>query len=646
MDDNRDKTTPDEIRKNLDDILPHVLKPGRYFAGEIGLQRKAWDESKARIVIGFPDLYEIAIGNLGHRLIQEILNSGGEILAERVYTVWPDMENQLRERGVPLYSLESFRPVRDFDIFGVSLPHELAFTNLLQMIDLSGLPLRAEDRGFPIVVAGGPAVFNPEPIAEFVDAFLLGDGEEAAVEMAGEILRRRDNIDSARGNFELEKKIKNEILESWSGAGGKEAIQGVYVPKHFRINYDDMGKITEIKNTAGGPDIIFKALVTDLENAPWITEPPIPHMQGVSSRVTVEPIRGCTHGCRFCNAGMIYRPYRERSVSRLIEQAESLLDFTGHQEQSFLALSATDYPGLKEYIGKMKEKDRGFHLRISLPSNRVADLEPGLLELLKSNRKGGLTLAPEAGTQRLRAVINKDVTDEDIEKAVTTMLVKGWSMVKLYFMIGLPSETDDDVSEIIYLVGKIKGLARKLKKEGGSEIGKLKIKVSVSTFVPKAHTPFQWAPMISMHETDRKQKILTALRKIKGVEYSSHDAGMSRLEGILARGDRRLAASIEKAYLLGARFDAWGDQLNLEIWEQAFNECGIVPENYLGGRDIDEILPWDHLSCGVDKQWLKEDWLRALDEISIPDCNETTCHNCGIKSIYQDCRPMRIQEKK
>jgi radical SAM superfamily enzyme YgiQ (UPF0313 family) len=327
----------------------------------------------------------------------------------------------------------------------------------------------------------------------------------------------------------------------------------------------------------------------------------------------------------------------------LKEQAENLLDYTGLQEQSFVALSATDYPGLRDFIKTMRDRKRDFHLKISLPSNRVADLKPELLELLKSNRKGGLTIAPEAATPRMRAVINKQVTEEDIENAITNAVVLGWNIIKLYFMIGLPSETDEDVGAIIDLVDRIKGIAGRLKREGKSDIRNLTIKVSVSTFVPKAHTPFQWSPMDSMVETDRKQKILTGLRRIRGVEYSSHDARMSWLEGVMSRGDSRLGGSIERAYRLGARFDAWGDQINLDLWKQAFDECGIVPEGYLGGRDIDEILPWDHLSCGVDKDWLKEDWLRALEEIMIPDCNESKCLDCGIHRIYRECRPRRMK---
>lgn len=642
MTSNEKEISPDVIRKRLDDILPHVSKPGRYFAGEIGIRKKDWDKARARILIVFPDVYEIAVGNLGHRLIQEILNSRDEILSERAYSVWPDMEKLMRETGTPLYSLESYHPAHRFDVIGVSLTHELSYTNLLQVIDLAGLPLRAKDRGLPLVIAGGPAVFNPEPIAPFVDAVLLGDGEEAVLDMADEVLKRRDEIDSARGNIEREKAVKSEILDAWGGAGGSKPIQGVYVPGHFEITRDDRKRITQISNIAGGPEVIQKALVTDLENSAWVLDPPTPHMQGVSSRVTIEPIRGCTHGCRFCNAGMIYRPYRERSVDRIVDQAEKLLDHTGLQEQSFLALSATDYPGLKEFIRRMQGKKRDFHLRITLPSNRVAALGPELLGLLKSSRKGGITIAPEAATPRLRAVINKEVTDEDIEMAVTSTVESGWNLIKLYFMIGLPTETDEDVLGIVDLVGRMRGLARKLKKEGRTEIGNLKIKVSVSSFVPKSHTPFQWAAMNSREELNSKQKLLTELRRIKGVEYSYHDSGASWVEGIMARGDRRLSDAIEKAYRMGARFDAWGDMCDPDLWDDVFRETGIVPEEYFGGRDIDEILPWDHLSCGVDKDWLKEDWHRALDEMTIPDCNESRCLTCGIHQIYKECRPVRL----
>lgn len=643
MKNTRKKVSPERIRKSLDDILPHVEKPARYFAGEIGIVRKSWDESKARIAIAFPDVYEIATANLGHRLILHILNSHDDFLAERVYSPWPDMESQLRDAGIPLYSLESLRPLSEFDILGFSLTHELSYTNFLQIIDLAGLPLRASDRGFPIVIAGGPAVFNPEPIANFADAFLLGDGEQAAIEIAQEIANRRDEIDSALGDIETEKRLKSEILAEWGGAGSREGIAGVYVPSHFRITYHDDGRVEKIENTAGGPDLIKKTLVTDLEKSPWELEPIIPHMQGVTSRVTVEPVRGCTRGCRFCQAGMIYRPWRERSVDLLIDQAEKLLKSTGFQEQSFLALSATDWTGLDEFIRRMQEKERDFHLRISLPSGRIAALDKDLTELLASSRKGGLTLAVEAATPRLRAVINKDLTDEDIDRAVTNALEAGWNMIKLYFMIGLPTETDDDVTAIIDLVREIRRLAKRLKKESRTDIGRPKLKASVSNFVPKAHTPFQWAPMDTPADLDRKQKMLIELRRMKAVDYSSHDIDASMVEGIFSRGDRRLADVIESAFRNGARFDSWSDMCDLEKWKDAFDRVGLDYDWYLEGRDIDDVLPWDHLSCGVDKDWLKKDWLRALDEMTTPDCNETECLRCGMHAIYPECRPQRTE---
>ena len=642
MKNNYENISPQRIRKSLYDILPHVEKPARYFAGEIGVVRKSWDDVRARIAIAFPDVYEIAIANLGHRLILHILNSRDDFLAERLYSPWPDMEAKLREAGIPLYSLESFRPVADFDILGFSLTHELSYTNLLQILDLSDLPLHAADRGFPIVIAGGPAVFNPEPVAEFVDAFLLGDGEEAAIKIVEEIANRRDEIDKARGNIEAEKRLKSEILAKWGGAGNSDGITGVYVPAHFEVNYHSDGRIEKIENVAGGPGVIRKALLTDLEDAPWELEPLIPHLQGVSSRVTVEPVRGCTRGCRFCNAGMIYRPWRERSVDLLVGQADKLLESTGMQEQSFLALSATDWPGLGDFIRRMQSKKRDFHLRISLPSGRIASLEKELTDLLSTSRKGGLTLAIEAATPRLRAVINKDLTEAETEQAVTSALESGWNLLKLYFMIGLPTETDDDVLSIIDIIRKIRGLAKHLKKEGRTAVGRPKIRVSVSNFVPKAHTPFQWAPMDSAANLDRKQKLLVELRRIKGVDYSSHDIDASHVEGILSRGDRRLARVIENAFRFGARFDAWSDRCDIGIWERAFDGTDLKPERYLGGRDIDDILPWDHLSCGVDKDWLKKDWLRALEETTIPDCNETECLHCGMHAIYTECRPRRI----
>jgi radical SAM family uncharacterized protein len=640
---NANISQPEQIRRRLDDILPHVERPSRYFAGELGLCRKDWDAAKARIVIAFPDVYEIAAANLGHRLIRHVLNNRDHFLAERVYAPWPDMEKLLRETRTPLYSLESYRPIAAFDILGVSLTHELSYTNLLLLLDLAGLSFPAPERGFPIVVCGGPSVFNPEPVAEFVDAFLLGDGENASVEMAGTIAEFRERIDSARGDPEEEKKVKSQILERWGGSKGEKGIRGVYIPSHFGVEQDSEGRIQAVRNIAGGPDIVEKSLVTDLESAPWELTPHIPHMQGVATRVTVEPARGCTHGCRFCQAGMIYRPYRMRSTDLLASQAEALLEATGFTEQSFLALSATDWPGLEEFIRRMQAPERDFHLRITLPSGRISDLSTEIAEMLSLNRKGGLTLAIEAATERLRSVINKDISDDEIDRAIEIVLSSGWDLVKLYFMIGLPTETDDDVSAIVSLVQRVRSLTKQLKKEGKTNIGNLKLKVSVSSFVPKAHTPFQWAAMDSPEELDRKQKMLLELRKMKGVDLATHDVGASWVEGIMSRGDRRLSRAIERAFELGARFDSWSDRCKPEIWRKAMSDCGLDPAWYLRAREQDEMLPWDHLSCGVSKDWLLKEWGRALEGKITPDCNETACLKCGMQELYPDCSPQRVK---
>jgi len=636
---------PSEIRQRLDDILPHVMRPGRYFAGEIGTVTKNWSDCSVKMVIGFPDVYEIAIGNLGHRLIQQIVNSVDGWLCERAYSPWPDMEEQLRTTSTPLYTLESLVPVADSDLFGISITHELAFTNVLQLIDLAGLPLSASERGFPIVIAGGPAVFNPEPLAEFIDAFILGDGEGIIIDLLKVIEDYREEIDRFHGDRAKEQELKKEILAIWGGAGDHEGLQGVYVPSHFTVNKNAEGVIKAVTNNAGGHDRVVKALVTDLESQPWLENLPIPHMQKLSGRVVVEPVRGCTHGCRFCQAGMIYRPYRERSMPLLLEQAEGLLESTGLREQSFLALSATDWPHLKDFVKTMQDRERDFHLKISLPSGRIADMDKELAELMLPSRKGGLTLAVESASPRLRAVINKEVSDSDIYSAVEMALSSGWDLIKLYFMIGLPTETDDDVLAIIELVKKIKSIHGELKKSPDVNVGRLKLRISVSSFVPKAHTPFQWAPMDTPESLDRKQKLLMPLRKIKGVEYKSHDIDASWIEGIMARGDREMSRVIQSAYDKGARFDAWSDQCDVERWNSVFVETGTDPLKYTGGRDVDEVLPWDHLSCGVSSEWLAADWKRALDETMLPDCNESKCHNCGMHEIYRECRPLRIPEK-
>ena len=594
------------------------------------------------MVISFPDVYEIAASNPGHQLIQHVINSRDEFLAERVYAVWPDMEERLRETGTPLYSLESFHPVSDFDVLGVSLSHELSYTNFLQILDLAGLPLQAEHRGFPLVVAGGPAVFNPEPIARFVDAFFLGDGETGALELVEVIAEHRNEIDRAGKDPAREKELKARILARWGGAGGEAGIRGVYVPSHFEVHQERDGRITGIENIAGGPDVIQKALVTDLDGSPWVLDPPLPHMQGVTNRVTVEPARGCTRGCRFCQAGMIYRPYRMRSVDLLVEQAEHLLASTGLQEQSFLALSTTDWPGLRDFLDRMLAPERDFHLRISLPSNRVGAIDQQLTNRLSSNRKGGLTLAIESATARLRAVVNKPIEEAEIDRAVESALGAGWDLIKLYFIIGLPTETDEDVLAIMPLVERLRDLHRRLRKEGATDVGRLRIRVSVSNFVPKAHTPFQWASMGTAEELDRKQRMLLGLRKMRAVDLSTHDIDSSRLEGVMARGDRRLADVIERAFRLGVRFDAWGDRSDPGKWMRAFEEIGLDPEWYHRERDAAEILPWDHLSCGVDKDWLRKEWEWAFQGKTTPDCNETVCLHCGLERLYPECRPRRL----
>ncbi|HDS29895.1 MAG TPA: TIGR03960 family B12-binding radical SAM protein [Firmicutes bacterium] len=636
---------PEQIRLRLDDILPHVEKPSRYFAGEIGAFRKDWNKAVFRAVIAFPDVYEIAAANLGHKLIQHVLNSRDEFLAERVYAPWHDMEKLLRETQTPLYSLESYRPVSSFDILGISLTHELSYTNLLLLLDLAGLPLRASERGLPIVICGGPSVFNPEPVAEFADAFLLGDGEYAAVEIAEIVAGFREEIDRTRGDIQSEKDLKIEILSRLGETKGNKGVRGVYVPSHFAVEQTADGKIESVKNIEGGPDIIEKAFVSDLDSAPWELKPPIPHMQGVSNRSIVEPVRGCTHGCRFCQAGMIYRPFRTRSVENLVEQAESLLSSTGFSEQSILALSATDWSSLDKFIIQLQEHARDFHLRISLPSGRIAKLPENVTSILVKNRKGGLTLAIEAATQRLRSVINKDIDDDEIFNAFEIILSSGWDLVKLYFMIGLPTETDEDVEEIVTLVGRIVGYAKRLKKEGKSKAGNPRLKVSASSFVPKPHTPFQWAEMLKPEELDRRQKLLLGIRRIKSVDLSTHDTGASWIEGILARGDRRLSCAIERAFRLGARFDAWSDRCRPDIWKKAMDECGLEPDYYLGPRDTKEILPWDHLSCGVSKEFLQKEWKKSLEMKMTRDCNESVCLNCGIRDIFPDCSPQRLKEE-
>ncbi len=618
------------LKDKIEDILPFVMKPGRYFGGEWGSVRKDPSSVKARMCLVFPDIYEVGMSHTGHQVIYNVVNSHPDYAAERCYSPWIDMEEKLREANLPLYSLETFTPLSEFDVIGFTLAHELCLTNVLQVIDLAGLQLRASEREYPLVIGGGPVAFNPEPLAPFFDCFVLGDGEEASVAIM-EILGR------ISGN--LQKPPKAEILKELS------EIPGVYVPAQFEVEYSDNGRIASIRNTAGGPDKIERTFVDDIDAAPFPVNPVVPHIQSIHCRAVVEPARGCTQGCRFCQAGFIYRPYRMREPETIIEQALNVVEQTGYGELGLLALSTTDYPGLPGLVRRIAGKSRNKRLTCSLPSSRIDAIDDELAqELADAGRGSGLTMAIEAGSTRLRKIINKAYAPESIRGAVESAVIAGFEMIKLYFMVGLPGETDDDIRAIISCVDSIIGNVKQLKSDGVVPSNKrFRIRISVSNFVPKPHTPFQWVEALPHEELARRQKLLRPLRKRPGVELNYHDPVTSVLEMIFSRGDRRLARVIERAYRMGARFDSWDETFDMQRWLKACEDEGIDPDFYSKEIPLEATLPWSHLSTGVSDEFLRDEYAKALNEESTPDCNKEGCVSCGLNMRPSGCRPVRFE---
>ncbi len=598
------------VRRMVEPLLSKVQKPSRYIGSEWNVIKKDWAATKVKMAYAFPDVYEVGMSHLGTRILYHLVNSFPEYLCERVFAPWVDMEEKMRERKIPLYALESFQPVQAFDVVGFTLQYELSFTNILNMLDLAGIPLHSAERGAddPWIIAGGPCAFNPEPLAGFIDFFLLGESEEQLPEVL-QLLAEQKITPLPRKDF------LRRVAQ----------VQGAYVPDFYHVSYMPGGRIESIKAEKGVPPVVEKALVPDLDQAFFPTNPIVPYMEIVHDRMMLEVMRGCSRGCRFCQAGILYRPVRERSRETLLKQTAELVRSTGYNEVALTSLSSGDYSCIQPVIEGILEKHGDEGVGVSLPSLRVDSFDVDLAESVQKTRKSGLTFAPEAGSQRLRNVINKGVTEQNLMDAVEAAFKKGWSTIKLYFMIGLPTETQEDIDGIVDLANKVVNL--------GTKLGRRNIKVTISTsfFVPKAHTAFQWEPQEAKASVELKQKYLRQKLRDRRIKYSYHDVKTSYLEAVFARGDRRLAPLLEWAVKHGARFDGWSDQFQEETWQAAFQALGIDPQFYANrALDYDDILPWEHLASGVTKQFLVKEHHRALQEAKTIDCRHDGCTGCGI----------------
>ena len=594
----------------VNDYLALVSRPTRYIDSEVNSVKKDLSGVRLKFGLAFPDVYEVGMSHLGLQILYQILNSRPDIACERVFSPWVDMEGLLKDKGVTLATLESGIALNKLDVLGFSIQYELSYTNILNMLKLGSIPLLSKDRDetHPIIIGGGPIAFNPEPIAEFFDAFVLGDGEEVILEIADIVIGWKDG--KIREREELLKRLAR--------------VEGVYVPSLFNAAYNADGTVKEIIPLLKDYTGINKRIVPDLNKLPLPSRPVVPFPQIVHDHLSVEINRGCTRGCRFCQAGMIYRPNRERSPENIIRIVEGALKNTGYDEVSFLSLSAGDYSCIQDILINFMDRFAGEKIAVSLPSMRVGTLNPRFAEEIKRVRKTGFTMAPEAGSERLRQVINKGIEEEALIDTARNVFEMGWRSIKLYYMMGLPTETYADMEGIIRLSSRVQ--------EAGKRQGfRPKINVSVSQFIPKAHTPFQWEPQIRLEECLERQTFLRRELKRKKLDFKWHDARMSFLEGVFSRGDRRLSRVIMAAFEQGCRFDSWGDQLRFETWEKVFRDEGIAPEFYTyRKRNKDEVFPWDHLNARVDKKFLHDEYERSLKAEETPDCKTDKCSVCGV----------------
>jgi radical SAM family uncharacterized protein len=608
--------SPEKIISELERILPTVQKPGRYTGGELNQVVKDWLGIETKVALVFPDIYDLGMSNLGLAILYDLLNRRRDTLAERVFAPWTDMEAALRDHDLPLYSLETKHALTDFDIIGFSLPYETLYTNTLNILDLGGVPIFSNERNDndPLVIAGGHAAYNPEPMHAFIDAFVIGEGEEVIHEIV-------DAYQTWKNSQRARSELLNDLAQIW----------GVYVPSLYEPRYFEDGTVSHIdKLSEEAPSQVIKRIVPNLP--PPTTSLIVPYIDTVHNRVPIEIMRGCTRGCRFCQAGMVTRPVRERSVDEIIEALDEALAATGFEEVGLLSLSSSDYTNVLELVQKVSDRYIDKHLSVSLPSLRIESFSADLMEALQTTRRSGFTLAPEAATERMRDIINKPVSTDQLLDTAREIYSRGWTNIKLYFMIGHPSETIEDVQGIIDLCIAVRN-------EGREAIGKrAQVTAGVSTFVPKPHTPFQWVPCDTIEHIKTKQELLRSGLRGQGLKLNWNDPRETMLEAWLSRGDRRMASVVHQAWRNGAKFDAWSEHFQYGSWLAAFEEKGLSPEFYTHReRPIDETFPWEHIDSTVRKKFLTEDYLWSLEGRTRIDCRER-CFACGILPRFADLR--------
>jgi len=596
-------------------ILHQVTRPARYTGGEWNSIVKDWDKTNIKFALCYPDLYEIGMSNMALPILYELLNSQPDVLAERVYAPWTDMEAAMRTAGIPLLSLESKHRLKDFDIIGFSLDYELTYTNVLNILDLGQIPVLASERNdsHPLVIAGGSCCLNPEPMSDFIDFFVIGDGEEVVLELV-------DCFRDWKGKAASKKELLRQVA----------TIPGVYVPSLYQVEYQADGLIKSITPTAAeAKPVIQRRVVTKLP--PPVTRLVVPYIEIVHDRGAVEIQRGCTRGCRFCQAGIIYRPVRRRPQQEVIQAVGEIIANCGYNDVSLVSLSTSDYPHIEELVASLRQNYD--NLALSLPSLRMDNFSVTLMDSLPSRRKTGLTFAPEAGSERLRRIINKNTTEDELLETAAAAFARGWTSLKLYFMLGLPTETEEDVEQTVQLVAKIRSVGRTAK--GGMP----QVRISLSTFIPKPHTPFQWVAQESEQQLSAKHELLKLGLRRKGSRLSWQEPKVSLLEAALSRGDRRLGKVIYRAWKLGSTFDAWNEHFNYQNWLGAFDENGLEPGFYAQRqRPLDELLPWAHIDTGVTSAFLKREYQRAMEGKETPDCRYQSCNACGLERWQPDCQ--------